>query len=178
MVIKFLEMNVTISKTDAMTRIVVIDILLLAAICLVPTLSHLFAVPLFKANPMLLALLASMLLVSDRRNAFVLALALPLVSMVVSGMPTPMKALCMMAELSSVVAVFSLMSLRRAQINGWTSFGSILLAIVAGKGVYYLLKALLISPAVLIGTNIWLQLGTTLLFAALFAIATRRTKRD
>ncbi len=169
-------MNVTISKTDSTTRIVVVDILLLTVICLVPTLSHLFAVPVYKANPMLLCLLASMLLVRDRRNAFLLAVLLPLVSMVVSGMPVPLKSLCMVAELLTVVAVGTLLS-RRAVRNVVTSFGATLLAIVAGKGVYYLLKALIISPAVLVGTGVALQSLSAVLFAIVFAIIANRVNR-
>lgn len=169
-------MNVTISKTDSTIRIVVVDILLLAAVCLVPAMSHLFAVPVYKANPMLLCMLASILLVRDRRNAFLLAVLLPLTSMIVSGMPVPMKAACMIPELITVVAVYSLLS-RRTDRSGWATFGAMLLAIVAGKGVYYLLKALLISPALLVGTSLWLQIGTTVLFAAIFAIVTMLANR-
>ena len=84
-------MNITLSKTSDVWRILIVDAAILAIICLVPTLSHLFSVPIYKLNPMTLCLLAGMLLVNDRRNAFLLALVLPLVSMLISGMPTPLK---------------------------------------------------------------------------------------
>ncbi|MBR3528826.1 MAG: hypothetical protein IKN84_04115, partial [Bacteroidales bacterium] len=61
--------------------------------------SHLLALPLYKLNPMLLALLGGLLLLKDRRTVLLLAALLPIFSMVVVGMPTPGRALCMVAEL-------------------------------------------------------------------------------
>lgn len=155
-------MNITLSKTSDVWRILIVDAAILAIICLVPTLSHLFSVPIYKLNPMTLCLLAGMLLVNDRRNAFLLALVLPLVSMLISGMPTPLKCVCMVAELATIVAVFQLAE------NRMGSFVSILCAMICGKAVYYVLKALIVSPAVLIGTSIWLQVALLVASALLF----------
>ena len=88
--------------------------------------------------------------------------------MLLTGMPVPLKAICMIAELLTVVALFQLLE-RRAPM-----FVALVAAVLAGKVVYYGLKALLLAPAVLIGTNVWLQLGTVAVYAALFATLRRR----
>lgn len=157
-------MNVTISKTGSVLRTIAIDVLLLSLICAIPMLSHLVAFPLYKLNPMTLCLLAGMLLVNDRRNAYLLALLLPLVSLLVSGMPTPLKCVCIIAELSTIVAVFQLAEKRMG------SFVSIMCAMMSGKVIYYVLKALIVSPTVLFSTNVCLQLVLLLAMALLFGV--------
>ena len=165
-------------------RTAAMDLALLGAACLVPTLSHITALPLYQLNPMLLMLLASLLLVRDNRigrldlrsaNALFLAVAMPVVSMLAVGMPTPAKALCMAAELFSVVGLYSLLE-SRMPANRWAHFGLMLAAILAGKGVYYALKALLLAPATLIGTPLLTQLAVALAAALLFALL--RPKRS
>ena len=164
-------MNTSISTTlrQMSVRTIVVDALLLTTACLVPTLSHLFAFPLYHLNPMLLVLLAGMLLVPDKRNALLLALLLPLVSMMAVGMPTPLKALCMMAELSAVVLISG-----RFSVQG---FVPMLLAIIGGKIVYYLLKALLLAPAVLVSTPVLTQLIVAVAAAMLFALLSSKAVR-
>ena len=155
-------MNDTVSKTSSITRILIVDAMVLATICVVPALSHLFALPLYLLNPMTLCLMAGMLLVNDKRNAYMLALLLPLVSMMVSGMPIPSKCVCMVAELLAIVGVYQIASQKIP------TFFAIFTALLCGKGVFYLLKAIVVAPAVLIGTGIGLQLSLTLLYAMLF----------
>ncbi|MBR4177438.1 MAG: hypothetical protein IKQ53_08565 [Bacteroidales bacterium] len=145
-----------------------IDAVLLAFICAVPALSHVFAIPFYKLNPMAMCLLAGMLLVRWKGNGYLLAVLLPVVSMLLSGMPVPAVCVCMVAELLSVVGVYDLLE-RRAG-----AFVSILAALLSGKVVFYLLKALLVSPAVLIGTNVWLQLAVVVVLGTLFALFRRR----
>jgi len=164
------NMNSSISKTNVALRTVALDALLLTVACLIPAVSHAFSLPLYQLNPMYLCLLAGMALVGDRRNGFLLAMLLPVATMLVVGMPTPLKCVCIVAELSTVVGVYSLISRRLHH------FAAILTAMLCGKVVFYLLKALLLSPAVLIGTSIWLQLSTVLLYALLFAAIVRKTK--
>ena len=53
---------------------------------------------------------------------------------------------------------------------------AVLTAIVAGKMVYYAMKALVIAPAVLVGTEWWMQLGTVLVWGGLFALLYRRDR--
>lgn len=169
-------MNTTSVKVQSLWRVAAIDALLVVVACLVPTVSHLLAWPLYYLNPMLLVLLAGMLLVRDRRNAYLLAVLLPVVSMLAVGMPTPLKAVCMVAEYASVVFVSGL-------LQGWSkrfvgTLGAMLLAMLAGKAVYYLLKALILAPAVLVSTPVWIQLLVVMASATLYATIIRlRTKK-
>ena len=81
----------SISKTKGVARYVILDVAVVAVACLIPTVSHLTALPLYMLNPMLALLLAGMLLGRDWRNALVLAVLMPLVSCLVVGMPTAPK---------------------------------------------------------------------------------------
>ena len=145
-----------------------IDAVLLAFICAVPALSHVFAIPFYKLNPMAMCLLAGMLLVRWKGNGYLLAVLLPVVSMLVSGMPVPAVCVCIVVELLSVVGVYGLLE-RRAG-----AFVSILAALLSGKVVFYLLKTVLVAPAVLIGTNVWLQLAVVAVLSLLFWMVKRK----
>ena len=167
-------MKVTTLTTKPLWRTLLIDAALAGAVCLIPWM-HLYAPWAVALNPMLFLLLAGMLLVPGRGNAFFLALLLPAFSALVVGMPTPMKAISMAAEFSAVVSVYSLMA---TKCQGSTRmFLAILLAMLAGKVVYYALKALLIAPAVLVGTEWWMQLGTVVVWGGLFAMLYKKTIR-
>lgn len=162
-------MNTAIVKSQNFWRTALIDVVLLATACLIPTLSHITALPLYQLNPMLLVLMAGMLLVSDRRNAFLMAVLLPVVSMLAVGMPTPMKALCMVPEFLTVVAVSTLLQGKASRFVG--RMGCMVAAIMCGKVVYYGLKAMLFTSVTLISTPVLTQLlvvlGASIAFAAI-----------
>lgn len=160
-------MTKVMNKT--VTGMVLLDVLLLTLTCLIPAASHLLAVPLYMLNPMLALLLTGILLGRDWRNAFVLAVLMPLVSCMVVGMPTAPKMVCMMAELATVAVLFHLLSRR------WATLPAVLVSVLAAKGVYYALKAVIIAPAVLIGTAWWMQLGAVLVWGGLFALLYKRS---
>lgn len=175
-------MSLNIYKTEQLTHTLFKDALILAAICIVPAVSHIIAFPLYKLNPMLFFLLLSMLLVRDRRNAFLMAVLIPTVSMLVTGMPAPMKGLCMIAELLTVVGTYQFLyhklvvnlsnQLVVSRSNRLVVSRSIFVSILAGKMVFYALKALLVeSGGHLIGTAIWLQMAVMVVFSLLFAVA-------
>lgn len=151
--------------------IVVKDIVLLALICVVPAISHVAGVALYKLNPMLLCLSASMLLVGDRRNAYLMAVLLPLTSMVVTGMPLMANMLCMIPELLVFVALFDI-SRRRIPL-----FVSYVAAALASKVVFYALRALFVAPVVLIGTSVWLQLGAVAAWGLVFCLVSALIKQ-
>ena len=157
-------------KSNKIVRLALTDVALVGAACLIPTVSHLLAVPLYMLNPMLALLLAGLLLGRDWRNALLLAVLMPLVSCLVTGMPAAPKMVCMMAELATVATLFGVLSRR------WAALPAVLTAVLAGKVVYYLLKALVIAPAVLVGTVWWLQLGAVLLWCGLFVLIYRQKK--
>ena len=160
----------TNAKTRPLVAFVALDAALLAAACLIPAASHLLAFPLYKLNPMLALLLAGMLVGRDWRNAVALAVLLPLVSCLTVGMPTAPKMVCMMAELATVAGLFAWLR------DKWGAVAAVFAAIVAGKVVYYALKAVIVAPAVLIGTEWWLQLAAVVLWGGLFAMIYSRKK--
>ncbi|MDY5969583.1 MAG: hypothetical protein SPJ13_06190 [Bacteroidales bacterium] len=133
-------------------KIVSADLLLVGAACLIPAVSHITALPLYKVDPMRWLLLAGILLSARRGNGYVLAAALPLVACMVSGMPTPVKAFIMALELGANVALFHILEKKVPVLP------AMLLAILGAKMVYYLLKWIVLSPTVLISTNVWMQL--------------------
>lgn len=157
-------------KTRAIGRYAIMDAALIAAACLIPAVSHLTALPLYMLNPMLALLLAGMLLGKDWRNALVLAVLMPAVSCLVVGMPTAAKMVCMVAELVTVAGLFHLLSRR------WAVLPAVLVSVMAAKVVYYALKAVVIAPAVLIGTAWWMQLGAVVLWGGVFAALYKRMK--
>ena len=183
------------ARTQSLVRFAAIDTILVAAACLIPAASHLLALPLYMLNPMLTLLLAGLLIGRDWRNALVLAVVMPLASSIMTGMPVADKMFCMMAELLTVVTVFhflgsfninfskvtdgTLASSSEFQVAD-TKLGVLLaslLAIAAGKVVYYILKAIVIAPAVLVGTDWKMQLGAALVWSGLFAALMAKGKR-
>ena len=158
------------TKTNPIVKYAVLDTVLVTLACLVPAASHLFAVPLYVANPMLALLLAGILFGRDWRNALVLAVLMPLVSCLLTGMPAAGKMVCMMAELATVATMFGVLSRR------WKVLPAVLVSVVAAKGVYYGLKAMVLAPAVLVGTEWWMQLGAVVLWSGLFAMLDKKFK--
>lgn len=165
-------MNIVSVKSQNIWRVALIDVALLATACLIPTLSHLTALPLYQLNPMLMVLLAGMLLVRDPRNAYIMAVLLPVVSMLAVGMPTPMKALCMVPEMLTVVLMGSLLMRKASRFMG--VFGAMVAAILCGKVVYYGLKALIFGAAGLVSTPILVQVLAMVGIAAIFAAFSKK----
>jgi len=168
----------TTPANASLYRTLLTDGLLLLAACSIPAVSHLFALPLYQLNPMLLILLSGMLLVRDSRNAYLLAVLLPVVSMLVVGMPSAAKCLCMVAEYG-VVVTGTLWALRSR--NHWVRFGGILLTLMGSKVAYYTLKMLLLSPATfagspdaLVGTPLLVQMVPILAAALLMPLLARK----
>lgn len=154
-------------KVKPVSRTILVDLSLTGAVCMLPAL-HVIAPWVGQLSPMLLLLLAGMAMVGDRRNAFLLALAMPLLSMLAVGLPTPAKALCMAPELLTVVSVYTFLE-RKMQHNVVSLTGAMLAAVVSGKIVYYALKAMLIAPVALISTPVAMQALVAFCSSALFA---------
>lgn len=164
-----------IANTKTIGRYAVLDVSLLAAACLIPALSHITALPLYMLNPMLALLLVGMLIGRDWRNALVLAVLMPLTSSLIVGMPTAPKMVCMMAELATIAGLFHLIMKLESLSSKFKPgvFIAVFLAIVSGKLVYYALKALIIAPAVLVGTEWTVQLLAVMLWGGVFALLYR-----
>ncbi|MBR4229705.1 MAG: hypothetical protein IKR83_03245 [Bacteroidales bacterium] len=152
------------TKTRTLTRIGIVDAALLTTACLIPAASHLLAFPLYMLNPMLALLLAAIILGRDWRNALVMAVLLPAISFLFTGMPTASKMVCMMAEYAVVASIFGLLQRK------WSALPAVLVAILAGKVAYYALKVAIIAPSVLVSTEWTIQLIAVMLWAGLFAL--------
>lgn len=177
-------MTTAIAKRQSAVRTALIDAALVGAACLIPTISHLTALPLYRLNPMALVLVGGMVAVRDRRNALLLAVLLPTVSMLAVGMPSPAKALCMAAELLTVASLATLAerawgrqsaALPFALARFGAAAAMMTGALMGGKAVYYGLKALLLPSAALVGTPVLTQAAAVAAAAVLYALF--RTKK-
>jgi len=75
-----------------------LDFIALAIIYFIPTLTHLFSFPLYYIEPMRIMVILA-IAHTTKRNAYLLALTLPLFSLLVSGHPILYKSLLMSVEL-------------------------------------------------------------------------------
>jgi len=157
--------------TQGIVRVALVDIVLTAVACFIPAASHLLALPLYMLNPMLALLLVGMLLGRDWRGALVLALLMPAASCLLTGMPTAGKMVCMMAELATVATLGGWL------LKRWHALPAVLVAVLAGKVVYYAAKAAILAPAVLVDTQWTVQLLSVLLWGGLFALLYSKKQR-
>lgn len=159
-------------------RLCLTDCLLFALICLIPALSHLTRIPFYLIEPMRICFMTGILFTRSKPNVVFLAFALPLLSYLTSGHPLLLKAFLMSAELAvNALLFFYLHDTRRVG-----AFFSTLLSIVVGKGLYYLIKYLLISFALfegsLVSTSLTCQLVVTLAISLLFAFFYDKRERN
>ncbi len=156
---------------------VLFDIVALAFIYFVPTISHYLSVPLYLIEPMRLMLVLAMVH-TNKRNAYIIAFTLPVFSLLMSGHPVAIKAVIITMELVLNVWLFYTLSKK------WqNTFVVMVVSILLSKMVYYIFKFGLISFAVfnteLISTPIYLQLITTVVFSAyLFFLLKRKDVKN
>lgn len=146
-----------------LTKSILLDLSALAFVYLVPTLSHLTALPIYLIEPMRLMLILA-LVHTNKNNAYLLALSLPLFSFLISSHPVFAKMLLISFELSLNVFLFYLLKDRFLKV-----FPAILLSIILSKMAYYSIKFGLLSFAILngslISTPLFIQLITTTVFS-------------
>lgn len=154
--------------TKEFVKPAVFDIIALTAIYLVPVFSHLFAVPIYYAEPMRLMLVLSIMFTS-KKNVMLIAFTMPLFSMLVSGHPVFYKALIMSGELLLNVILYFVLVERVKN-----KFTSMILSITLSKVAYYGLKILLLNLALisdeLIATPIVIQLGVVFVYSLLIML--------
>lgn len=173
------------------------DAAALLFIYLVPTLSHLTAVPFYLIDPMRLAVLGALLATRNWKNALVLAVTLPLFSSAVGMHPIFPKCVLIAAELSVNVLLFSLLvkafTARLSSRSGDGATGHLtggaapvriglaaFISILLSKAFYYGLKALVLGAGLmqmeLVSTALWVQLVVAVLISAGFAFFWRNTR--
>jgi len=135
---------------------IIFDLLALLFIYLVPAISHLLSFPVYYLEPMRIMLILAIVHTS-KENAYLIALTLPLFSMLISAHPSLIKTSLVTGELLLNVWLFFFIS--EKLLNKTLS---ILLSIVVSKLLYYLIKILLINSAVMSGdiisTPIYIQI--------------------
>lgn len=144
-------------------RSILFDIAAIAFIYFVPAISHLLSLPVYYIEPMRLMLVLA-LVHTTKKNAYLIALTLPLFSFLISAHPVFPKMILIAFELSLNVFIFyALVSKFKHTIF------PIFISIIASKMVYYVIKFGLIQLAVLksglISTPLAMQLTTTLVFS-------------
>lgn len=148
-------------KSDLKTYL--IDLGLLLFIYLIPTVSHLFAFPIYYLDPMRIALVVSLLFTS-RKNSLLIALSLPIFSFVISSHPQFAKSILLSAELVLNLSLFFLFG--KSIKNIFTAF---LLSVLITKIFYYLTKYILINSSLiddkLFSTPVFFQIGTAVLLS-------------
>ncbi len=140
-------MSTALAVLQRHRNVILIDIVLLSALYLVPSFSHAFAIPLYKLEPMRIALIVALLL-TNRKNTYLLAFTIPLVSSWITGHPPPLKAVLMAIEFSVLVAAYGFL----VRKNLIPAFVALLTAILLGKVVYYTLKLGVLSAGLLGGS--------------------------
>ena len=153
-------MTAALATLQKHRNVLLIDVALLGALYLVPSFSHLTALPLYMLEPMRVALIVA-LLFTNRANTYFIALTLPLVSSMLTGHPEPVKAVLMGIEFSMLVASYGFLA-QRARIP---AFASLTAAILLGKLVYYSMKSVALSAGWLTGNLISTPLQTQLVLA-------------
>ncbi len=135
----------TLALDKPLVRTAALNALLCVVVLAIPTLSHALALPLYRFEPMRLLIFAAVLL-TTRRNALIMALALPAVSWLTSGHPVFPKILLIQGELALNVWIFFALRdrLRFAP--------AAIVSVATSKAAYYGAKLLLIRAAWLDGS--------------------------
>ncbi len=120
-------------------KVLLLDLIALAVVWLIPLISHTIGFPFYMIEPMRLMVILS-IAHTTRGNSYLLALALPLFSWIISGHPEFYKTLVMTAEI--VVNVFLFYYLVR-RID--SVFLSIIISIIVSKILCYALYLIFFS---------------------------------
>lgn len=152
---------------------VIFDILALTFIYFVPTISHMLSLPLYLIEPMRIALVLA-LVHTTKRNAYIIAVTLPLFSFLVSAHPVFYKMMLITGELAINVWLFYFIFNKSKN-----AFISILSSIVLSKSIYYLAKFIAVAIIFqtgdsIIATSLYIQVATTLVFSAYLGLMYRR----
>lgn len=152
-----MEKALSINST---ARYILYDLLALTFIYFMPALSHMVSFPLYLIEPMRIAIIFSMLF-TNNKNAYIIALTIPLFSFFISAHPGMVKSLLIASELLLNVFLFYFLFAKMGN-----SFAAMILSIIAAKLFYYLGKYLLLSTGFmegsLISTPLLIQLSVAL----------------
>ena len=152
------------------------DILAVAFIYLVPTIAHLTSLPIYLIEPMRLMLILA-LVHTNKTNAIIIALTLPLFSFAISSHPVLLKMILISGELLINVLLFYWLKALMKKV-----FPAILLSILLSKLVYYAAKYFIISFGLLemslVSTPLYIQAITTVIFSTYLFVVFRYYKGE
>lgn len=152
---------------------VLFDFIAVALIFLIPSFSHLVGIPLYILDPMRLMVFAG-ILITNKKNSYIIAILLPLVSFIISSHPYFYKIFLISGELLLNLWLFYALFEKSKNV-----FLSSLLSIIASKAIYYLFKYLMISALLindsLVSTSIYVQLMVTVVLSIIMALTFRKT---
>jgi hypothetical protein len=151
---------------------VIFDIMAVAFIFLLPAFSHMLAFPLYLIDPMRIALILS-IVITNRKNAYLIAFLLPIVSFMISSHPLFYKVLLISSELVLNTWLFYILFSKTRKL-----FISAFLSIIASKIFYYIVKFAIIYFAIekveLISTPLYIQAAVALLLSLVVVIFFRK----
>ena len=152
-----------------------IDFSLLLMIYFLPAISHLFAFPVYYLDPMRIALVVA-LIHTSKKNAYIIALTLPLFSFLISSHPQIIKSFLLSAELVITLSLFYLLKDKLKNV-----FTSLFISILISKVIYYSLKFALISFALLndrlFSTPFYFQLIAAILVSTYIYLVNRTSTK-
>jgi len=142
----------------------VFDLCIVLIIYLVPAISHLFSFPVYYLEPMRIMLILA-IVHTTKKNSYLIAVTLPLFSLLISAHPSIIKSSLITGELILNVWLFFIIS---EKIN--SKMFTMIISIILSKIFYYLVKLLLINFALisgnLISTPVYIQIVMTLLLGS------------
>jgi len=160
--------NLIVQDKNLIIRILLTDLVSITLIYLIPAISHLSPFPLYYAEPMRLVAIAAYFVSRNKWNAYIIALTLPVFSLIFSGHPTLFKASLISVELFLNIWLLDWI-LTKVK---WSSFLALGISIVISKACYYAVKYVFISISLLEGKLISIplqvQLMATILMSSIF----------
>ena len=148
-------------------RTIIIDLIVLFLVVFVPAISHILPFPVYFIDPMRIMLFIGFLLSKSTQNGILLAIVIPLFSMIVTGHPILYKACLISAELSFNIWLFVFL---KQKFSAYTYF-AIISSIVASKVFYYLLKYAFLSLGLISGSLISTSILIQVFVLAILSLA-------
>jgi len=166
-------LNIIDFKSNIKTYL--IDFSLLLLIYFLPALSHLFAFPVYYLDPMRIALVVA-LIHTSKKNAYIIAITLPLFSFLISSHPQILKSFLLSTELIINLGLFFFLKDKLKNV-----FATLFISIVISKVIYYFLKFVLIYFSLLndklFSTPFYFQLISVFVLSSYIYIVNRTSNK-
>jgi len=166
----------TIKAIKPSFRIALADIGAILFIYLIPSIAHFSPFPLYYAEPMRVIAIMGYFLSRNQLNAYLIAISLPIFSLLFSGHPTLFKASLISVELFLNILFLHILMVKYS----FQSWSAIIMSILGSKVFYYTLKYLFITLSLLhgeiISIPIYIQLTATVIIAFIFYLTLKLNK--